>query len=103
MKQERIKYKDVMDLGFNESIESDSVYYNEYGFDYTIVTLKLTKRIYLDWAKETGLAEIIRVDKEGTIQNRRPVRNLEELKEIVDFFLEQYDKDEYIRDFVGVA
>ena len=41
--QEKITYKEIMDLGFNEQIESDPVFYNQYGFDYTIITLNLSK------------------------------------------------------------
>jgi hypothetical protein len=44
MKHEQINYKDVMDLGFTEDYQSDSVYEAKYGFAWSIITLKLTKR-----------------------------------------------------------
>ena len=87
MEQERIKYKDVMSLGFKEEICYDSVYFDEFRFEYAIVTLKLTKRISLDWEKETGFCRMIRCDKEGGILNERKIADVEELRDVVDFFL----------------
>lgn len=88
MERERIKYKDVMNLGFIEEIQHDPVYMDEYGFDWAIVTLDLTKKIYLDWDKLTGYCDIIRIDshKTGNILNKRPIKNLKQLEDIVDFF-----------------
>jgi hypothetical protein len=88
MKQERINYQDVMELGFTEEFCPDAIYESHFGFPYSIITLDLTKRIYIEWAKETGFATIIRTDKAGFIQARRPIRNLYELKQLVSFFLE---------------
>jgi len=88
MKQEKIKYCEVIALGFTEEVQSDRVYYNQYGFDYCIITKELTKKIYLDWAKETQLCKMVRIDgpKHGNIKAKLPIRNLEHLKEIINFF-----------------
>ena len=83
-----------MDLGFTEDYQSDSVYEAKYGFPYSIITLKLTKRIYLDWEKETRLCWIVRTDKEGYIQAKRPIYNLNHLKDVVAFFLEKDKKND---------
>src|SRR5687768_4342536 len=91
--QEQINYSDIIALGFNEEYESDAVYFNQYGYDYTIITLKLSKWIYLDWAKETRLCEMIRTNKEQDVIKRKPIKNLSELKEIVDFFLGKKESD----------
>lgn len=92
--QKRINYSDVMELGFTEDIVPDAVYEAHYGFPYSIITLDLTKKIYIEWHKETGLAEIVRTNKNHEIQATRPVWNLEHLTDLVNFFLE-VDDDAY--------
>lgn len=86
MKQEQIRYKDIIDLGFKEEFCSDTVYEDEYGFQYVIITLNLTKRIYIDWEKSTRLCEMVRLDKDHNVKARKPIMNLDELKGIVEFF-----------------
>ncbi len=95
MKQEKIRYKDVIDLGFKEQICSDNVYFNEFGFKYAIITKYLTKKIYLDWVKETQLCEIIRINnkRDFHIIKRSPIKNLTHLKEIIDFFSDEKELD----------
>jgi len=90
MKNRKIKYSDVISLGFKEEFHSDKVYFNEYGFDYTIVTLYLTKKIFIDWAKETQECKIVRIDSPKTcnIMNEKPIKDLKQLKEIISFFTE---------------
>ena len=94
MKHERINYKDIMECGFTDDPQHDSVYEAQYGFPYSIVTLNLTKKIYLQWDKETGLCWIYRTDKDGWIQAKRPVLDLDNLKALVSFFLEKDTKPE---------
>lgn len=91
MEQEKIKYSEVIDLGFTEEVQSDNVYFNEYGFDYCIITKDLTKNIYLDWAKETQLCKMVRIDspKHCNIKAELPIRNLDHLKEIINFFSDE--------------
>ena len=91
MKQERIHYADVMALGFTSQLVKDDVYFNEYGFDYCIINKNLTPLIYLDWAKETGLCEMCRIDNEqdACIVKRLAIRDLYHLKEIVNFFSDE--------------
>lgn len=88
MKQEKIKYCEVMALGFTEEVQSDKVYFNEHGFDYCIITKDLTKKIFLDWAKETQLCKLVRIDgpKHCNIKAELPIRDLEHLREIINFF-----------------
>jgi len=85
---DEIKYKDIIDLGFNEKEEHDQNYINHYGFVYSIITLNLTDLIYIDWVKETRLCEIIRIDSVKTmnIQGRLKINNLDHLKEMILFF-----------------
>ena len=74
-----------MDLGFKESFESDSVFFNEFGYDYTIISKKLHKGIIVYWEKSTQLCELIR-HKKGIVKNRFEIKTLEQLKEIINFF-----------------
>lgn len=85
--QEKIRYVDIMELGFTEEIINDKVFFDEYGYDYSVIQLNLTKKIYLDWEKETQLCSIIRQDKHQNIKKEAPIKNLNHLKEVVDFFL----------------
>lgn len=95
MKQEKIKYSEVIALGFNEDVQSDKVYFDIYGFNYCIITKDLTDNIYLDWAKETQLCEMIRIDntEDCNIKARLPIRNLKHLEEIVNFFSDEVKKE----------
>lgn len=88
MKQEKIHYRDIMDLGFNEEICSDSVFFDEFGFDYTIITFKITNKVYLDWDKVTQLCELVRIDSPKTcnIKKKMKIMNLNELKKVLEFF-----------------
>jgi len=88
MKQEKINYDEIMALGFNEQVENDSVYEAQNGYPYSVITKDLTKRLSLDWEKETKLCSMIRVDKKKghNIVAELPIMNLEHLKEIIDFF-----------------
>ena len=93
--QERIKYHEIMALGFKEDECEDNVYFKEHGFKYAIISLKLTKYIYIDWAKETKLAEMVRINKEDNVMKRMPIKNLDHLKEIIDFFSDKSTGQDY--------
>lgn len=81
-----IKYSDVMELGFVEQFEHDPVFFNEYGFQYTIITYDLTDYIFLDWEKHTGVCRLYRVNEDGDIKGKILIDDLESLKEVIDFF-----------------
>lgn len=89
MIQEKINYDEIMALGFTEEIGSDSVYEAENGYPYAIITKHLTKKIYLDWEKETKLCKMVRIDshKTGNIKAEIGVQNLEDVKILIEFFL----------------
>jgi hypothetical protein len=88
MEQEKINYDEIMALDFTEEISEDSSYYAEHGYQYAIITKDLTKKIYLDWTKETKLCEMVRLDKAkcGNIKARMPIMNLDHLKDMINFF-----------------
>ena len=85
--RQRINYADVVELGFNIQRGSDKVYFDEYGFEYEIITKNLSKRIYIDWDKVDGKAKLVSLAKDKySIISERPVNNLIHLKEVIDFF-----------------
>jgi hypothetical protein len=88
MNQEQIDYSDIIDLGFKTEPQSDSVYFNQYGYEYCLFTFKLTSLIYIDWAQESRTCQMIRIDHTKTmnIMKRMPIMNLDHLKQIIDFF-----------------
>lgn len=94
MKQEKIQYHEIMNLKFKEEFASDSVYFNEYGFEYCIITKALTKKIYIQWAKETQLCDMVRIDKDGNVKSKMQIKDFTHLKEIIDFFSDEVEKSD---------
>ena len=81
-----IYYDDVMNLKFKRTDDSDSMFFNQHGFEWFIVEKKLNKRTYLDWDCLTGKVQLIRTDKEGWIVGKINVKTLSQLKEIIIFY-----------------
>jgi len=88
MKQEQINYRDIMRLDFTEQIDDDSVYFDEFGYDYANITKWLTKKIYLEWTKDERVCNLHRVDscKTCNILATMQIKNLEHLKQIINFY-----------------
>ena len=84
----KFNYSTIMSLGFKETECSDSVYENEHGYPYCIVNNKLTKKIYLDWEKDTKHCYLVRMSKPkiGEIAKKVQIKSLDELERIIDFF-----------------
>jgi hypothetical protein len=97
MKLNQFKYKTVIDLGFIDEVQSDTNYFNEHGYEYSIITKKLTKLIYIDWCKETKECELIRLDnlKEMNIVARLQIRDINHLHELINFFTNQFPNYDY--------
>lgn len=94
MEKEKIHYKVIMDLGFIETEQTDNVYFNEHGFAYCIVKLKLKKQIAIYWSKETQLCEMVRSDKKGNVLGRFEIETLLELRKLIYFFSDKKSDDE---------
>jgi hypothetical protein len=94
MEQEKINYDEIMALGFTEDMQSDSVYEAKHGYSYCIITKQLTKKIYLDWVKETKLCKMVRLEKPktGDIGAELPIKNLGHLKEMINFFSDEKEQ-----------
>ena len=80
-----------MGHGFEEVYITDNVYVKQHGFEYTIITKQLTKKIHLRWEKSSRLCYIVRIGsvKEGDIKARHLVKGKEHLDEIIDFFTDK--------------
>lgn len=85
--QEPINYKDVVDLGFIRKEQSDSIFYDCYGFGYYLMSKKLYKGISAWWDINSRTVRIIRCNKRGDILGTILVLNLEELKLFIEFFV----------------
>ena len=81
-----INYSDVIKLGFTRQDLNDNVFFNQYGFGYFIVSLKINNQIYFDWDCNDRTVKMIRVDKEQTIKGVIEVQDLKHLVELLTFF-----------------
>ena len=86
MTQNEIDYKTVIDLDFKREDQTDSVFYNEYGFNWFIVTKKLTKRTYLDWDCNTRTVALKRIDKNHNIIGSLDIESFQKLENVINFF-----------------
>lgn len=86
-----ITYKDVLDLGFKEEFVDDTVFFNRYGFDYSIITKDLAEGIFADWNKVDRKCYLIRVNETKDIIGRLPVETLDELKMYIEFFCGSFE------------
>ena len=94
--QERIKYHEIMSLGFKEEKCHDDVYFKEYGFQYAITTLKLTKYVYLDWDKVTQFVKMVGLNKDLVhIEKEMLIKDLIHLQDIIDFFSDKPIDQDY--------
>ena len=95
MKREGIDFCDVMALGFTRQLEHDSVYEEQYGYPYTIVSKFLyeTKKIEVsaDWDQTTRKVSITKHNKKsGEIIEKTCDVPLTYLQ-IIDWFLKEMD------------
>ena len=81
-----INYSDVIKLGFTRQDQNDNVFFNQYGFGYFIVFLKINNQIYFDWDCNDRTVKLTRVNKEQTIKGVIEVQDLKHLVELLTFF-----------------
>lgn len=82
-----IDYCEVIKLGFKRQQETDSVFFDQNGYDWFITSLKVNKFVSFDWESTTKRVCMIRSVK-GGIQNRIYIDNLTTLRTLVEFFTE---------------
>ena len=55
----KLTYKQVLELGFKRDDNvTDDVFFNQYGFKYFIVSLKISKKYSMDWDVTTHLVTL---------------------------------------------
>lgn len=86
MKQQEIDYSKIIDLGFTEKLADDKIYERQYGYKWVIIQKELTPEIYVEWTKENRVCEIVKTDGEHNIKARHPIKDLDQLKTIINFF-----------------
>lgn len=84
---EAINYKDVMDLGFKRKELHDPLFFNQYGFEWFIVQLKLNDTLTLSWDCNSRVV-ILRRMKKSDIKNILEIKDLKTLQGVVKFFTE---------------
>jgi len=86
MKQETINYADLINLGFNRVDLQDSIYFNQHGYESFIVQLETEIGVTFVWKPDERTCEAQRIDEEGNITRRMPVKDLDHLKILIKFF-----------------
>jgi len=86
MAQDKIDYRTVINLGFNREDQTDNVFFKQYGFNWFIVTKKLTKKIYLDWDCTTRTVTLKRIHEDHNIIGSLNIESSQELEDIIKFF-----------------
>lgn len=84
--ENKIKYGDIMQLGFKEKLQNDSIYEYEFGFTYAIIQFKLKNKCILDYAKETQRCRLIKIDKDHNILESKENLELKEVQFLIKFF-----------------
>ena len=80
----RLYYSDVLALGFKEKISHDVVYFEMYGFAYSIVSKKIAKRRVLHWYKNTGKCKLFYLSKDHAVLRTKRLKTLEDVKHIIN-------------------
>ena len=100
MKQEKINYQDLKDLGFEEGSMDCSTHQNQHGYDDFWVRFKLSKRFEINWEHNTRVAELQRMEKGrengGNIEERIPIKDINEVRKYLYTF-GHLTKEEYYK------
>jgi hypothetical protein len=88
MEQKKIRYKEIIDLGFEIIGGNCNVFFETYGYPYNIYKIFLTKKIYIQWHQDSRTCEMFRINSqnEADIKARWEIKDLTELKRIIKFF-----------------
>lgn len=86
MKQETINYVHLINLGFTRVDLQDSIYFDHHGYDWFIVQLETEIGVTFVWHPDEMTCEAQRIDEEGNITHRMPVKDLDHLKRLIKFF-----------------
>ena len=90
-----IRYKDVIDLGFKRQDTHDSVFFDDNGYVWFLVTKKLSKRRYLDWDCETHAVTLYKEDKDHNTDAVKTMYTIEEVR-VAMLLFGKMTADQYI-------
>jgi hypothetical protein len=77
-------YKEVINLGFKRIGENDSVFFDQNGYEWFRVEMKLKKNLYLDWDCESHEVHLVKwKSKDGSIKNKIQLKTIREIKNII--------------------
>ena len=99
--QKEIDYSEIIELGFKEEFANDNIFFNQYGYKYSIITLEIEGGYYFDWDKTTRKAKLVSIDDEHNILSEMPIKDLKHLKELLYFFLPHLKSSEEDYMFMG--
>tara|TARA_R100000951_G_scaffold74771_1_gene63034 strand:- start:622 stop:990 length:369 start_codon:yes stop_codon:yes gene_type:complete len=95
-KNNKIDYKDLMDLGFNHANCHDSVWKRVHGFDWFIVSLDIG-RINFDWDIFTREVTMNEINKDYSIGRSKNIEGLQDLKNTMILIQKSYEKYETVK------
>ena len=82
--QEEIAYKCLLDKGFKrKNLGSDKVFFNEFGYEWFILSKKLAKNWFMNWDPSTRKVELLKEDKAGFILIRERMKDEEEVDRFI--------------------
>lgn len=73
-------YKDLLNDGFKRENCNDTVFFDQYGFQYFIFTKEITKNIFFDWDINSQQLTLIKMNYESNIVFKKVVESIEEYK-----------------------
>lgn len=84
----KLKYKEVIALGFVRNEVNDSVYFDTHGVQYIITQMqfKYNKCDYIfDWCQRERTVKLMKCDKQGRILISHMVQSIEQLKILIEW------------------
>jgi len=91
-----IWYQDVIDLGFKVLPQNDSVFEEQYGYPYAIISKKLCKGFVADWNQHTHVVSVQHLNKELDILGTMATDNYDSLLILLEFFNKEKNADTII-------
>ena len=84
--QEKIRYIDLIKLGFEVEYYDDKTHYEMYGWDASFVMYELNKRTRIEWEPTTRKCRIYTFDSEGMIKLEYPIKDLATVQGLVSLY-----------------
>jgi|GEM_PF-1661547 len=80
----KITYREAIYLGFTRIDDpDDSVYYDEFGYDYFIVSKEITYNIGLDWNPKSHEVTLFFSDDDGFTKGKIKIKSKKKLKKFI--------------------